>query len=364
MRNWILSLLIFVLAGTGVALAQGTENVKNAKELTAEAWMLLGNQYFAEGAFDAAFIAYKQAVQKEPNNPRALYGLGRVQLRLGLLNPAIENLKRAIALDSQYLPTYLALAEAYLQLANESDDENLKKLQLSKALSVLNDAKKIAPEDPAVYNLEGLIREAMGDHARAIQAFKKAVELDPKNARAHYNLALAYLSQGKLDEAIAALEEAVKAAPENSYLRARLGALLAVKGELDRAEEVLTEAVRMDPKNSLAWDYLGQVRLKKGDYAGAIAALKKAVELAPLAYPEAYFYLGQAYLELGDAEKARFYLTKAVVLASKNADYRYWLGVANEKLGDLEGARAQYQEALKLDPEHKKAKEALARLQQ
>lgn len=356
MRNRIVPLLLALLLGA--ALAQ-----KEAKDLTPEAWMLLGNQYFAEGAYDASFIAYKQAVKKDPNNPRALYGLGRVQLKLGLLNPAVENLKRAIALDAKYLPAYLALAKAYLELAGESEDPALKKLQLAKAKSVLADAKRIAPEDPAVYNLEGVIEEAFGNHERAIAAFKKAVELDPKNAQVRYNLALAYLAKGKLDEAVAALEEAVRAAPEEPYYRARLGALLAVKGELDRAEAVLTEAVRLDPKNSLAWDYLGQVRLKKGDYAGAIAALKKAVELAPLAYPEAYFYLGQAHLELGQTKEARFFFTKAVVLASKNADYRYWLGVANEKLGDLEGARVQYREALKLDPEHQKAKEALARLE-
>ncbi len=357
MRNRIVPLLLTLLLGAGFAQQE-------AKDLTPEAWMLLGNQYYAEGAYDASFIAYKQAVKKAPNDPRALYGLGRVQLKLGLLNPAVENLKRAIALDAKYLPAYLALAQAYLELAGESEDPALKKVQLSKALSVLADAKRVAPEDAAVYNLEGVVREALGEHERAIAAFKKALELDPKNARIRYNLALAYLASGKLDEAVAALEEAVKAAPEEPYYRARLGALLAVKGDLDRAEEVLAEAVRLDPKNSLAWDYLGQVRLKKGDSAGAIAALKKAVELAPLAYPEAYFYLGQAHLERGDAKAARFYLTKAVVLASRNADYRYWLGLANEKLGDLEGARAQYREALKLDPEHKKAKEALARLEQ
>ncbi len=355
MRRWTLPLLIVMLLGSWAASPKKTE-------LSAEAWMLLGNQYYAEGALDAALFAYKQAVEKAPTDAKALYGLGRVQLKIGLVNPAIENLKRALALDAGYLPIYLTLARAYLELAGQAEDPGVAALERAKALSVLKDAERLAPDDPAVYNQEGVVYQAMGRRDKAIAAFKKALAKNPGEPTVLYNLAMVYLASGKLDEAIAAFEKAVKANPKDPYLRARYGALLAVKGDYPAAQKALEEAVLLDPTNSLAWNYLGQVRLKLGDLRGAIAALKKAVELKPIAYPEAYFYLGQAYLKQEDPKTARFYLTKAVVLAAKNADYHYWLGKANEAMGDLAGARAQYQEALKLDPEHAAAKKALARV--
>ncbi len=355
MRRWTFPLAILALLGAWAASPKKTE-------LSPEAWMLLGNRYYAEGALDAALIAYKQAVEKAPNDPKALYGLGRVQLKIGLVNPAVENLKRALALDAHYLPIYLTLARAYLEQAAQAEDPSVATLLRAKALSVLKDAERIAPDDPAVYNQEGVVYQAMGRRDQAIAAFKKALEKKPGEPTVLYNLAMVYLASGQLDRAIEAFKKAVEANPKDPYLRARYGALLAVKGDDRAAQQALEEAVLLDPENSLAWNYLGQVRLKLGDLAGAIAALKKAVEQKPIAYPEAYFYLGRAYLKQGDAKTARFYFTKAVVLAAKNADYHYWLGKANEALGDLAGARAQYREALRLDPKHPGAKEALARV--
>ncbi len=357
MRRWFYPFLTVALMAT--AMAQGT---KENAQLTPEAWMLLGNEYYAEGAYDAALIAFKQAVEKEPQSSRALYGLGRVQLKLGLVNPAIENLKRAIALDAKFTPAYVALAEAYARLYVEADDRDAAKVHLARALSVLKDAERVSPNDPSVYTQEGLVYRLMDRGDRAVEAFQKALSLRPDDPLLLYNLAMAHLNMGKLDAAITALERAVKASPKDAYLRARYGALLAVRGDLKKAESVLADAVALDAKNALAWDYLGQVRLKQGDLEGAIEALEKTVDLRPLSYPEAYYYLGQAYLQKNDPEKARYYLTKAVVLAPESADYHYWLGVANERYGDLEGARAQYAEALKVNPQLTKAREALDRV--
>jgi len=60
------------------------------------------------------------------------------------------------------------------------------------------------------------------DYAAAAAAFEKWVQLDPKNAQAHYGLALAYGYQKKYTPALAAIDEALKLAPQNdSYLNVK-----------------------------------------------------------------------------------------------------------------------------------------------
>ena len=110
------------------------------------------------------------------------------------------------------------------------------------------------------------------------------------------------------------------------------------------------------------WYTLGQAYFVLGRHKEAGVALENAVALAPLRFPVAYYYLGQIYLALGDAQKAKSRLTVAVRLEPKRAEYRYQLCLANEKLGDKEGARYQCQEALKLKPGYREAEEVLKRL--
>ena len=56
----------------------------------------------------------------------------------------------------------------------------------------------------------------------AIFRWKKAVQLNPKSAAAHNNLAVAYEKKGLLDEAEKEYETAVKLDPKNSYIKANL----------------------------------------------------------------------------------------------------------------------------------------------
>jgi cytochrome c-type biogenesis protein CcmH/NrfG len=135
-----------------------------------------------------------------------------------------------------------------------------------------------------------------------------------------------------------------------------------VKGRAEEAARVLEEGHRLKPLDAEGWYTLGQAYFVLGRHKEAGVALENAVALAPLRFPVAYYYLGQIYLALGDAQKAKSRLTVAVRLEPKRAEYRYQLCLANEKLGDKEGARYQCQEALKLKPGYREAEEVLKRL--
>lgn len=66
---------------------------------------------------------------------------------------------------------------------------------------------------------------------------------------------------------------------------------------------------------------------------------------------------GKGAVEAQDWKAAVEHLNKAATDEPKNADIRNWLGFAERKLGNLDAAFAAYNEALKLNPQHRAAHE-------
>ena len=82
----------------------------------------------------------------------------------------------------------------------------------------------------------------------AVAAYKRAIEVDPKLASAHYNLGLVHLNQKHYPEATACARAAIKAVPTYANAHALLGDLLLRTGDVTGARVALTEAVRLDKK--------------------------------------------------------------------------------------------------------------------
>jgi Flp pilus assembly protein TadD len=66
---------------------------------------------------------------------------------------------------------------------------------------------------------------------------------------------------------------------------------------------------------------------------------------------------GKKAIEAQDWKKAVEHLTKVAADEPESSDIRNWLGFAQRKLGNLDAAFAAYNEALKLNPNHKSAHE-------
>ncbi|HGY10426.1 MAG TPA: tetratricopeptide repeat protein [Oceanithermus profundus] len=360
-RSWIWWLTL-MLALAGLALAQSADEEKQQEEPSVKAYLLVGDVYYSSGEYDAAMIAFRRALEKEPNNVYALYGLGRTQLKMHQFTSAIENLKRAIAIDGAYAPLYVALAQAYTDRYLYAEDKKAAEEFLDQALLILDDARRVDPNYHPTYNQRGLVYQYKGELDKAEQAFKKALELAPQDAVVRYNLAQVHLSQGRLDDALAMLAEGVELDPSSAQLQLLYGKVLAVKGKLPEAEQALAAAAELQPLNARNWLNLGQVHYLQGEYDEAVEALSKAIELDPLGYPEAYYYLGRAQLDAGRAEEARLNLTKAVKLAPDNADYHFWLAKALIAKGEREAAKAELERVLELAPDHASAKKELTDL--
>jgi Tetratricopeptide repeat len=95
---------------------------------------------------------------------------------------------------------------------------------------------------------------ANGDTTGAASNFKKALELDPKNASAMIGMGDIALRQGLFGDAIAHLRRAAKFAPRNAKVFVLLGEAYLNSGNNNEAANQFKKALQLDPDNSRARD--------------------------------------------------------------------------------------------------------------
>lgn len=82
--------------------------------------------------------------------------------------------------------------------------------------------ERFSKEEPRYWTEKGGLYLAYGNIDAAVEHFEKALALDPENAGAHCNLALAYAENRNFEKALDAMDRALSLEPENSrYLHAR-----------------------------------------------------------------------------------------------------------------------------------------------
>ncbi len=73
------------------------------------------------------------------------------------------------------------------------------------------------PEKQDAWYRLGVALRLSGKNDEALAAYARAIELDPKDAAPHYNMANIFIKQGKFDEARRELQERIRLAPENTF---------------------------------------------------------------------------------------------------------------------------------------------------
>jgi superkiller protein 3 len=99
-------------------------------------------------------------------------------------------------------------------LRNQGKIYGEKNNNLSGAITLLLEAVQYLPNDYETYQLLGVAHGQAGDTQKAIEYFRKEIELAPKNATAHYNLGIALSQAGDTAGANASFETAKALDPD------------------------------------------------------------------------------------------------------------------------------------------------------
>jgi tetratricopeptide (TPR) repeat protein len=234
---------------------------------------------------------------------------------------------------------------SFIRAANEllkADDFDGAEQQCRKAL-------ELNPSNAQAHYTLACALEPKGALDEATSHLKEAVRLDPNYADAYYNLAQAMLRKGKLDEAIKHLSTVVKIEPNHRKAHLTLGALLITKGMPESAESHLSEAIQLDPNDADAHYNLSQAMLRQGKIDKAIEHMSEAVRLKPND-ADAHYQLGILLAREGKTDEAIRHWSQTINIQPDFIDAHHNLGVALARKGKLDEAINHWQYVIQLNP--------------
>jgi tetratricopeptide (TPR) repeat protein len=154
------------------------------------------------------------------------------------------------------------------------------------------------PARPNPAEIEEKFEEALGDgndardarkYAAAEAAYRAALKLKPRDARAHYGLGNVFTDQQRWDEAEKIYRQAIEVAPSNAealmalsfvLVQPRTGASNATR--FADAESFARRATQFQPKNALAFDRLGVAMVARGQFnTDTETVFRRSLELDP-----------------------------------------------------------------------------------
>jgi len=148
------------------------------------------------------------------------------------------------------------------------------------------------------------------------------------------NRAVEALVQGRIDDAYAWARESIRHNPEFMSSLNTLGIIYMRKAAQQPAEQVFSHVLEREPLNTRAMANLAETFARQGKVAESSALRQRLAQLEPEP-PFHYFNLGLAAMKRNDYRSARDLFAKEVARADYYAEFHYWLGLANYKLGDV-----------------------------
>lgn len=100
------------------------------------------------------------------------------------------------------------------------------------------------------------------EYEKAIKNFKRIIEIDPHNYRAHYNLGIAYFNLELFEEALNACKIAIAIKPDYKHCHYNIGLIYEERENLEKAVEAHQKALKIDPDFVYAKQALMAIRQK------------------------------------------------------------------------------------------------------
>jgi TolB-like protein/Tfp pilus assembly protein PilF len=218
-----------------------------------------------------------RSVNKYAPNPEAyeLYLKGRFYLRqrtFDAIDKSIEYFQRSIGKDPGFALAYAGLADSYLARATGLQQvyDPKAKAAATRALELDDDLAEAhaalgAEKADFEYDWQGAERE-----------FKRALELNPNYADAHYRYAWTYLTPlGKSDQAISEMKKALELDPFSRMDNTVFGLTYFYARKYDEAEEQFKKAIELNPDFFVTYYHLAWLYSQMGQYPNAISEFTK-----------------------------------------------------------------------------------------
>jgi TolB-like protein/Tfp pilus assembly protein PilF len=252
------------------------------------------------------------------------------------LKKASEYFQQAIEKDPNYALAYVGLADCYNLLTFYSNIPP--KESFPKARVAVKKALDIDETLAEAHNSLAYLKIRFDwDFAGAEREFKRAIELNPNYATAHFWYSEFLMALSRFDEAFNEIKRALELDPVSLIINSELGLAYYIVRKPDQAVVQLRKTLQMDPNFAPTHLYLGMTYTYMKKFPEAIAELKKANELSygsTISLTE----LGTAYALAGKHDKARKILEELETLSKEHYVSSFWMALLNASLGENDKA--------------------------
>ena len=242
-----------------------------------------------------------------------LYVQGSEQLDEGKVDEAVATLASAIQVNPNLIMPRSLLGDIYRS-----------RNQYALAADQYQALTQLDPYASDNYYYLGLCYQFLDRLKDSVATYLRALHLNPADAKSNMNLGLAYLALGKPDDAVRYIEKSTQLDPNSAAGWANLGVAYDACGEPLKAENAYRRSLELDSNQAATMENLGANLIQQGKTSAAIAILQEAIKRQDSAF--AHKLLGDAY-----------------TMAKRDDD-----------------AVAQYQEAVRVDPNYTAGLNALA----
>jgi len=320
-----------------------------------------------EGREEAAVLAYRRAIELEPENGDAYNNMATIlhQRAIGqeggdrqrLLGEAVGWYQLALERNPGYEKIYQNLGDAYTQKGN-----------LGEAIGVYETALERAPQSGALWSNYGqtLLRVRRGEEAE--KALLRAIELLNERPEPFNNLGNLYSGRKDFARAVEMYREALAREPEQmADILVNLGDTYREMGDFAAAREALNKALMRESELAEAHYQLGRVEGESGKVDEAGGHFRRALDL-DRRHNRTRAVWGELLKERGQWQEGAALFEAALALDSTYSRAWYGLGECLESLGDGKGAMRAYRRFLRSWPEkdrrYKQVVEKVSRMEE
>ena len=321
------AILLIVL--TAVALAQTHTTVRHYKDRIDDTppEIAQAEDAIQKNDFTAAETLLKRAIDKDPNNYQAWFDLGFVLNRLARTDESIVAYRKSVAAKPDVFESNLNLglmlarannpeAEPFLRAATglkptghsegghtEAGQARawlalahlLENKKPEDALQAYRKASELMPKDPEPHLSAGLLHERQKQFSDAEAEYKQVMTLDPRSTEAAIGLTNLYMKSGRLGDAEPLLRRLAAERPDDAGIHLQLGRVLEAQSKKDDAIAELQTALKLAPSDVDAQREIADLYTSAGKNDLAETAYRALVASQPK-NPELHRGLGKALL--------------------------------------------------------------------
>ncbi|BAV33880.1 methyltransferase [Sulfuricaulis limicola] len=315
---------------------------------TSDDWFLYGCVSADTGDSATALMALGRAVELNPGQVEAQFGLGKLLATLGEHAAAIDRLQQAAALQPDNADIWLTLGIAH----------GLAK-QLTRAEECCHRSLALQPGSaPAHFNLANAL-QAQGRFAEAEAGYEAALKIEPELVRAWSMLAQARIGQRKFAEAEAAAMRAIALEPRTGEAHFTLAGLLEGRDEIQQARRHYAQAADLLPGFPEAHLRLGMVLDRLGEPAAAVESYRRVLDLRQ-DLPGVHYLMGESFRVQRLFGKAEAAYRRTIALDNDHLQAHYRLAFGLQAAGHHEEAAKHFEEILRINPHDDQARHLLA----